>query len=402
MSAGCVLLAAGRSTRMGGGDKLLAPLDGRPVLAYSLAAIEACAELTHAVVVTSAANRTAVARILHSSRGGKVRALVSGGAERQNSVAAGLAALPNVELVAVHDGARPFVEAADFSAGLQAARELGAAAAGAPLADTVKRVDARGYVLETPKRSELRAVATPQTFRRELLARAHRAAAADGVLATDDAALVERIGAPVRVYPARRRNLKITTAEDLVLAESLLNGAGGGLRSGIGIDSHRFAAGRRLVLGGVAIPDHDGLDGHSDADVLTHAIIDALLGAAGLGDIGQHFPPQDPQWAGADSIALLRRVRLILAEVGARPHGVDATLIAERPRLRPFIAAMRGRLAEALGLAAAHVNVKATTAEGMGALGRAEGIQAHALATVRVTLQDGPTSAGGGSPRAGG
>lgn len=394
MSAACVLLAAGRSARMGGGDKLLAPLAGKPVLAHSLAALAACDDIAHVVVVTSPANRAAAVRIARAHGGGKVRALANGGAERQDSVAAGLAALPRAELVAVHDGARPLVEAADFSEGLRIARELGAAVAGAPLVDTVKRVDARERVLDTPPRAELRAVATPQVFRRELLLRAHRAAAADGVSATDDAALVERLGEPVAVYPSRRRNLKITTADDLLIAETLLNPIGPAahtLRTGIGIDSHRFKAGRRLILGGVEIPDHDGLDGHSDADALTHAIIDALLGAAGLGDIGRHFPPGDPQWADADSIALLRRVAAMLADCAAHPQSVDATVIAERPRLAPYIDAMRARLAGALELNPAQLNVKAATAEGMGALGRAEGIQAHAVANVRVTLRNEPT-----------
>ncbi len=396
MSAACVLLAAGRSARMGGGDKLLAPLAGKPVLAHSLAALAACADIAHVVVVTSPANRAAVAQIARAHGGGKVRALATGGAERQDSVAAGLAALPNVELVAVHDGARPLVEAADFIEGLRIAREIGAAVAGAPLVDTVKRVDARERVLDTPPRAELRAVATPQVFRRDLLLRAHRAAAG-GVSATDDAALVERLGEPVAVYPSRRRNLKITTADDLLIADALLNPlsllspATHTLRTGIGIDSHRFKAGRRLILGGVGIPDHDGLDGHSDADALTHAIIDALLGAAGLGDIGRHFPPGDPQWADADSIALLRRVAALLAGCAARPQSVDAVVIAERPRLAPYIDAMCARLADALDLDPANLNVKATTAEGMGALGRAEGIQAHAVANVRVTLRNEPT-----------
>lgn len=386
MSVGCVLLAAGRSARMGGGDKLLADLAGRPVLAHSLAALAACDQIAHVVVVTGAANRAAVAQLARSHGGGKVRALATGGAQRQDSVAAGLAALPNVELIAVHDGARPLVDAEDFSEGVRIAREVGAAIAGAPVADTIKRVDAAERVIETPPRAQLRAAATPQVFRRKLLERAHRAAAQAGVSATDDAALVERLAEPVVVFASRRRNLKITTADDLLLAESLLNPSAGQLRAGIGIDSHRFEAGRRLVLGGVEIPGHDGLGGHSDADVLTHAIIDALLGAAGLGDIGQHFPPGDPQWAGADSIALLRRAVDLLAAAGARPQSVDATVIAERPRLAPHIAAMRQALAQALGLKAGQVNVKATTAEGMGALGRGEGIQAHAAATVRVTL----------------
>ena len=390
MSAGCVLLAAGRSARMGGGDKLLAPLAGRPVLAHSLAAAAACAEISHIVIVTNPASRVAAARIADAHGGGKVRALVAGGAERQHSVAAGLAALPRVELVAVHDGARPLVDTEDFSAGLRAARELGAAVASAPLADTVKRVDAQEQVVETPPREQLRAVATPQVFRRELLLRAHRAAAADGVSATDDATLVERLDEPIVVYPSRRRNLKITTADDLLIAERLLGEPTDitALRTGIGIDAHRFRAGRPLVLGGVRIPDHDGLDGHSDADALTHAVIDALLGAAGLGDIGRHFPPGDPRWADADSIMLLRRVTAMLAEVGAQPQSIDAAVIAERPRLAPHIDAMRARLAAALDLRAAQVNVKATTAEGMGALGRAEGIQAHAVAVVRVTLRN--------------
>lgn len=394
MSAACVLLAAGRSARMGGGDKLLAPLAGKPVLAHSLAALAACDDIAHVVLVTSTANRAAVAQIARAHGGGKVRALATGGAERQHSVAAGLAALPRVELVAVHDGARPLVKAADFSEGLRIARAIGAAVAGAPLVDTVKRVDARERVLDTPPRAELRAVATPQVFRRDLLRRAHRAAAADGVSATDDAALVERLGEPVVVYPSRRRNLKITTADDLLIADALLNllsPATHTLRTGIGIDSHRFKAGRRLILGGVEIPDHDGLDGHSDADALTHAIIDALLGAAGLGDIGRHFPPGDPQWADADSIALLRRVAAMLGDCAARPQSVDAVVIAERPRLAPYIDAMRARLADALDLNPANLNVKATTAEGMGALGRAEGIQAHAVANVRVTLRNEPT-----------
>ena len=388
MSVGCVLLAAGRSARMGGGDKLLANLAGRPVLAHSLAALAACDAIAHVVVVTGPANRAAVAQLARSHGGGKVRALATGGAQRQDSVAAGLAALPNLELIAVHDGARPLVDAEDFSEGVRLAREVGAAIAGAPVADTIKRVDAAERVIETPLRARLRAAATPQVFRRELLERAHRAAAQAGVSATDDAALVERLGEPVVVFASRRRNLKITTADDLRLAESLLNPSAGQLRAGIGIDSHRFEAGRRLVLGGVEIRGHDGLGGHSDADALTHAIIDALLGAAGLGDIGQHFPPGDPQWAGADSIALLRRAVDLLAAAGARPQSVDATVIAERPRLAPHIAAMREALAQALELETRQVNVKATTAEGMGALGRGEGIQAHAAATVRVTLLD--------------
>ena len=265
------------------------------------------------------------------------------------------------------------------------ARERGAAIAGGLVADTIKVVDEDERIASTPDRARLRAAATPQVFRRELLQRAHESARRDGVLATDDAALVERTGAPVLVYDSGAPNPKITTPDDLTVAAALLGvreNIGTTVRTGIGIDSHRFEAGRPLVLGGVRIPDHDGLAGHSDADALTHAIIDALLGAAGLGDIGAHFAPGDPAWAGADSIAMLELVVAKLAAIGARPASVDATVIAERPRLRPWIDAMRERLAGALRVELDAVNVKATTAEGMGALGRAEGLTVHAVAVV--------------------
>ena len=383
MSVGAIILAAGSSRRMGGGDKLLAPLLGRPVLGWTLDAFERCEAVDQLVVVTSAANRAEIAALCTGTQ--KLRALVLGGRERQDSVANGLAALANVEIVAVHDGARPLISSEAIGRGIELARERGAAIAGGPVADTIKVVDEDERIASTPDRARLRAAATPQVFRRELLQRAHESARRDGVLATDDAALVERIGAPVLVYDSGAPNPKITTPDDLTVAAALLGvreNIGTTVRTGIGIDSHRFEAGRPLVLGGVRIPDHDGLAGHSDADALTHAIIDALLGAAGLGDIGAHFAPGDPAWAGADSIAMLELVVAKLAAIGARPASVDATVIAERPRLRPWIDAMRERLAGALRVELDAVNVKATTAEGMGALGRAEGLTAHAVAVV--------------------
>ncbi len=383
MSVGAIVLAAGSSRRMGGGDKLLAPLLGRPVLGWTLRAFERCDAVDQLVVVTSAANRAEIADLCTGIQ--KLRALVLGGRERQDSVANGLAALANVEIVAIHDGARPLITSEAIARGVDLARECGAAIAGGPVADTIKLVDEEERIASTPDRSRLRAAATPQIFRRELLLQAHAAARRDGVLATDDAALVEQIGVPVIVYDSGAPNPKITTPDDLTVAAALLSareGVAGTIRSGIGIDTHRFESGRPLILGGVQIPGHDGLAGHSDADALTHAIIDALLGAAGLGDIGAHFAPGDPAWAGADSIVMLELVVAKLAEIGATPTSVDATVIAERPRLRPWIAAMRERLAVPLGLSVEAVNVKATTAEGMGALGRAEGVAVHAIANV--------------------
>ena len=388
MRAGAIVLAAGSSRRMGGGDKLLAELAGRPVLSWSLSAFEQCDAVDDLVVVTSSANRAAVADLCRGI--GKLRALVTGGAERQNSVLAGLLALPRIDLVAVHDGARPLITSDGIAGCLERATEGVGVVAGEPSADTIKVVDAEERILETPDRASLRAVATPQVFPAKMLRRAHEAGRRNGVLATDDAGLVEQLGEIVVVHDVGAPNPKITSPSDLILAEALL-GTRYEVRTGIGIDSHRFDAQRKLVLGGIEIPGSDGLVGHSDADVLTHAIIDALLGAAGLGDIGAHFGTSDPAWAGAESIEMLGLILKKLKAVGAEPQSVDATVIAERPRLRPHVGAMRRRLAESLGLEESAVNVAATTAEGMGALGRAEGMAANAVATVRmrrVSTQD--------------
>ena len=381
MRVGAIILAAGSSRRMGGGDKLLAGLAGRPVLSWSLAAFQDCEAVDDIVVVTSEANRSGVAELCRGHD--KVRALVTGGNERQDSVGAGLSALRSVGIVAVHDGARPLITARGIAGCVERARDGAGVIAGERVVDTIKVVNDGEQIEATPDRSTLRAVATPQVFRAETLRRAHEQARRDGVTATDDAALVERLGESVVVHDVGAPNPKITTPSDLMVAEALL-GTTFEVRTGIGIDFHRFTPDRKLVLGGVTVPQSAGLAGHSDADVLTHAIIDALLGGGGLGDIGAHFGTSEPEWEGASSIAMLPTVLERLASVGASPQSVDATVIAERPRLRPHIEAMRRELAEALGLRASAVNVAATTAEGMGALGRGEGIAAHAVATLRV------------------
>jgi 2-C-methyl-D-erythritol 4-phosphate cytidylyltransferase/2-C-methyl-D-erythritol 2,4-cyclodiphosphate synthase len=381
MRVGAIILAAGSSRRMGVGDKLLADLSGRPVLSWTLAAFQECEAVDDVVVVTSRANRTAIAELCRGSD--KVRTLVLGGKERQDSVWAGLSALRAVDVVAVHDGARPLITADGIASCIKRVDDGVGVIAGGPAVDTIKLVGANEEVVETPDRSALRAVATPQVFHAATLRRAHEAARRQGFLATDDAGLVEQLGVSVVVHDVGRPNPKITSPSDLILAEALL-GARYEVRTGIGIDSHRFDAQRRLVLGGVEIPGADGLAGHSDADVLTHAIMDALLGGAGLGDIGAHFGTSDPAWAGADSVSMLTVVLGKLSSVGAVAQSVDATVIAERPRLQPDIASMRARLASALGLDVSAVNVAATTAETMGALGRGEGIAAHAVATLRV------------------
>jgi 2-C-methyl-D-erythritol 4-phosphate cytidylyltransferase/2-C-methyl-D-erythritol 2,4-cyclodiphosphate synthase len=254
------------------------------------------------------------------------------------------------------------------------------------MADTVKRVR-EGVIDETIDRSALWAAQTPQGFRREVLLDLCDLAESRHIEFTDEASLAETLGHAVRVVPGDRLNIKITHPEDLEVVDALLRRRGEDNtmrypRTGIGYDVHRFAYGRPLVLGGVVIPHHRGLEGHSDADVLLHAIADAFLGAAALGDIGVHFPPSDPQWKGLDSKEIVRHTMTLLRERGWEPVNVDATVIAEAPKINPHVPAMRAVLAGLTGLAEDAISIKATTNEGMGFVGREEGVAA--LATVSI------------------
>jgi 2-C-methyl-D-erythritol 4-phosphate cytidylyltransferase/2-C-methyl-D-erythritol 2,4-cyclodiphosphate synthase len=389
LRAGAAVPAAGHGERLGAGvAKALVRVAGRPLVQHVLAALEEIDEI-EAVAVAVPADAADLVRALCREAGlGKVAAVVPGGADRQASVAAALAALPpGPDLVLVHDAARPVLSRRLVVDVLSAAAAHGSATAAVPLSETVKRGE-DGWVRETVERRGLHRIQTPQAFRRATLDDAHRRAVHDGFRGTDDAVLVERLGVPVRLVPGDPWNIKVTVPEDVAVAEALL-GRGDGTASaprvprvGIGFDAHRFAAGRPLVLGGVRIDHPRGLAGHSDADVIVHAVMDALLGAAGCGDIGQHFPPTDPAYAGADSLALLRRVGEMIGRRGWRAGHVDVIVMAEAPRLAPHIAAMRAAMAAALGLDPESVNVKATTLEGMGALGREEGIAAQAVAGV--------------------
>ncbi|HET9597995.1 MAG TPA: 2-C-methyl-D-erythritol 2,4-cyclodiphosphate synthase, partial [Anaeromyxobacteraceae bacterium] len=292
------------------------------------------------------------------------------------------AALRGCELVLVHDAARPFATPALARAVARAAAEDGAALAAFRASDTVKRAEpGRRRVAETIRRDDVWLAQTPQGFRAAVLRRAYEAAGPAAAEATDECALVERLGLPVALVPGEAGNFKITSADDIARARARLEAP---VAMGVGYDVHRFAAGRRLVLGGVEF-EGDGLLGHSDADICAHALCDAILGAAGLGDIGRHFPDTDPQWKGVESLKLLRAVAGKAAALGWRVGNCDVTLAARRPKIAPRAEEMRARLADALGIAPAQVNVKATTGEGLGFVGREEGIAAHAVALlVRV------------------
>ncbi|MBI4491189.1 MAG: 2-C-methyl-D-erythritol 2,4-cyclodiphosphate synthase [Chloroflexi bacterium] len=371
---GALLVAAGRATRMGF-DKLWVELRGRPVVAYGLELLARCQ--LDALVLVVAEPRLDQARALLAELGLRGRVCV-GGERRRDSVARGLACLEACDWVVVHDAARPLAAPDLVLRGLEAARATGAAVPGVPIADTVKRVQG-GRVVETLRREELWRIQTPQVFRRDLLARA-LAESDDDV--GDEATLIERLGGEVRVFAGAEDNLKLTTPDDLRLAAALLDarGAMSQLRVGIGYDVHPFGEGRPLVLGGVALDYPQGLAGHSDGDALCHAIIDALLGAAAAGDIGGWFPSSEERYRGASSLELLARVRAALAERGWRVGNVDATVIAEQPRLAPGVPEMRQHLARALDVEVECVSVKATTTDRLGALGRGEGLAAQAVA----------------------
>jgi 2-C-methyl-D-erythritol 4-phosphate cytidylyltransferase/2-C-methyl-D-erythritol 2,4-cyclodiphosphate synthase len=262
---------------------------------------------------------------------------------------------------------------------VDAAATDGAAIAALPAIDTVKRGDEQRLIVETVPRREIFLAQTPQAFRTAVL-RDALACAEPSSDATDEAALVERSGHPVRLVDGDPRNVKITTADDLALAERLLSPSASLFRIGTGYDLHRLVEGRRLILGGVAIPFDKGLAGHSDADAVCHAVTDALLGAAAAGDIGRHFPDTDPRWKDADSLMLLARAAEMVAAAGYSVVNVDVVVIAERPKLSPHVDAMCANLARVMGVAATQVGIKGKTNEGVGPIGAGESIAVHAVA----------------------
>lgn len=386
LSTALIIAAAGSSSRMGAGvDKQFALLAGKPVLWNTINVFTQLPQIRQILVTVSPGNADRVSALLQQTVVDIPWQIVAGGAERQDSVRNALAMVfPSVELVMVHDGARPFAEPAYVLQSMRMAAEVGAAVVAAPVKDTIKRSDAGGNVELTLDRSCLWQVQTPQTFRRDLLLAAHARAAAAGVTATDDAALVEWAGGSVSLVRGSYFNFKVTTPEDLVLAEAVAAERRGRRmpRVGFGYDVHQFVAGRPLMLGGVEVPYDRGLEGHSDADVLLHAISDALLGAAGLGDIGKHFPDTDPRYKGISSLLLLREVCRKLDETGYRTQNIDAVIAAQEPKLAPYIGAMNTAIAEAVGIAVSQVNVKATTTERLGFVGRKEGIAAQAVVMI--------------------
>jgi 2-C-methyl-D-erythritol 4-phosphate cytidylyltransferase/2-C-methyl-D-erythritol 2,4-cyclodiphosphate synthase len=373
-----LIVAAGRGERAGGDiPKQYMPLLGRPVLRWSIEALAGAG--VGQIVVATSPEHTPLYRA--AAEGGPNVQVVTGGATRTDSVRAGLAVIEGADIIFVHDSARPGVSPKIVRA-LAGAIEAGAAGAAPalPVADSLRRADARGNVVGEVEREGLMRVQTPQAFRAEAL-RAAYAALPQGAAISDDLAVVRANGGACVLIAGDQRLMKITYPEDLALMERLLS-SDRVTCVGAGFDAHRFGPGDHVTLCGVRVAHDKGLVGHSDADAGWHALVDAILGALGDGDIGAHFPPGDPQWKGADSERFLRHAAKLAADAGARIVHVDVTLVCERPKIGPHREAMRARTSEVLGLPLSRVSVKATTTERMGFLGREEGLAAQATATL--------------------
>ena len=381
-----VIVAAGRGHRAGGEvPKQYREIAGEPVIRPTLNAFLGHPQIA---AVQAVIHRDDAEAFQAATAGLKnLLAPARGGATRQDSVRAGLEALraATPDLVLIHDAARPFLSAALITRAIDAARQHRAAVPAIAIADTVKKVDEHDLITETLDRNRLRTVQTPQAFAYDLIVESHRRAAAAGRDDfTDDAALAEWAGHRVRVFAGEPGNVKLTTNDDFVRAETLRMTELADVRTGSGFDVHAFGDGDHVMLGGVRIAHTRGVTGHSDADVALHALVDAILGALAEGDIGQHFPPSDPQWRGAPSDKFLafacERVR---ARGGLIAH-LDVTIVCEAPRVSPHRDAIRARIADIANVPVGRVAIKATTSEKMGFTGRGEGLVAMATATIRL------------------
>ncbi len=370
MISAALILCGGSGVRMGAkGNKTLLSVGGMPAAARCVQAFRGLVDEIVLVVRAGEEDLFAAALAGHGLSADKI---VPGGSDRQESALRGLMALsPACEAVLIHDGARPFVSRETILRVLSGVEKNGSAVAAVPARDTIKIADAAGRVTETPDRALLFHAQTPQGFLKKDLLSAHARAAARY---TDDAALMEAAGFPVHLVMGNQENIKLTSPEDLRMNTSPTP------RLGMGYDAHRLTENRELWLCGVKIPCDRGLLGHSDADVALHALMDALLGAAALGDIGRHFPDSAEEYRGISSMVLLKKVAELLAAQHFSIGNVDITIIAQAPRLAPYMEDMRHAVAEGLGIPASRVSVKATTTERMGFEGRQEGISAQAAA----------------------
>jgi 2-C-methyl-D-erythritol 4-phosphate cytidylyltransferase / 2-C-methyl-D-erythritol 2,4-cyclodiphosphate synthase len=387
MHVTAIIAAAGGGRRLGAAvPKQLLDIAGRSILERSVSAFAVHDRIDEVIVVLPAELAATPEQCLTPETSNAVR-VVPGGPRRQDSVANAFDRVnPRSDVVLVHDAARPFVSADLISRAIDAAVAHGAAIAAIPARDTIKRVERTGdrvVIADTIPREAIYLAQTPQAFRRDILGAAV-AIGRSGVDATDEAMLAERAGHRVHVVEGDPANVKITTSTDLEAARRA-GAPPAATRIGTGYDLHRLIDGRPLILGGVTVPSDKGATGHSDADVVCHAVIDAVLGAACQGNVGQHYPDTDPQWKGASSIPMLRDCVRLIQRRGLKVANVDVTVILERPKIAPHLDAIRSQLASALEVEIDCVSVKGKTNEGVDAVGRGEAIAAHAVALLLTT-----------------
>ena len=388
-SLGVIIVAAGSSTRMGGDDKQFADLNGEPVLGHSLRVFARCRHVAGIALVLSSDNQDRGRRLVSDAGLDDLVICVQGGERRQDSARIGLGALKSsvaeTEFIAVHDGARPFVDDSMIERGLATARVTGAAVAGVAVKDTIKACGTNRVVTKTLDRRGLWAIQTPQIFRTGVLSAAYETVTAE---VTDDAAMVELGGGLVAVFDGHPENIKITTPDDLLVAGLIANRrqgvepSTGEQRWGTGFDGHRLVSGGPLRLGGVDVPFDSHLEGHSDGDVLLHALSSSILGAASLGDLGSVFPSSDQLLAGIDSGVILARCVDMARSGGWAVTHVDATIVAQRPKLAGHLRDMAMQIATTANIPLTAVNIKVTSTDEVGAIGAGEGIAAQAIATL--------------------
>lgn len=387
-----IVTVGGSGTRMqteNGTTKQFIELGGIPIVTRTLKVFQASPFIDEIIVVAKADETSLYEKMISEYCLSKIKKIVCGGSTRQESVLNGFKAVDkSSEYVCIHDGVRCLITQDDIKRVIRAAYAEGCACAATKVYDTLKTADSNMYIESTQDRSKAWAAQTPQVFKTDLYRTCAYSAKKDGITVTDDCMLAESYGFKIKLVDCGRSNIKITTKEDLLQAESILRCRGelqkaeDLMRIGHGYDVHRLTENRRLILGGVHIPYERGLDGHSDADVLVHAIMDAVIGALGLGDIGLHFPDTSKEYKDIDSLILAKKTAELLDQKGYRISNIDATLVMQAPKVRPYIEQMQKNIASVYSVDPSCVNVKATTEEGLGFTGQKLGISAHAVCII--------------------
>ena len=378
-----ILLAGGKGSRMNASvNKVLMSVCGIPVIIRSMSAFSGIAD--EMIIVARPEDQSVIRKLAAGYSFPFPFRLVSGGETRQASVTNGLRSLSpdGNDVILIHDAARCLVDGGLISRVIESVSVYGTGIPGIPAVSTFKICDHNSFIVNTPDRSSLYEIQTPQGFAAEIIIPAALKAADDQIDCTDDAGILEYYHIPARLVHGSPSNIKLTEPQDIVRAKAILEGDVSAMRIGMGYDVHRFAADRKLILCGVEIPFELGLLGHSDADVALHALMDAMLGACALGDIGKHFPDSDERFRGISSLLLLRETTLMLEKAGYQVHNADITVVAQKPKLLPYVPRMVENIASVLGVSPESINIKATTTEKLGFEGRMEGISAYAVCSV--------------------